>query len=129
MQGHSGRRRLGAKLLAQASNAYFEKFIEIAADNAKEAQTLQQRNARVLSKCQHPPVESKQRELAIDQRRVAALHGIFGCSGKGYGCDERTGKLIIGPDACDSDVTKAAGHVVSVTHRHTPRHSRCSSAR
>ena len=129
MQRHSGRRRLGAKLLAQASNAYFEKFIEIAADNAKEAQTLQQRNARVLSKCQHPPVESKQRELAIDQRRIAGLHGIFGCSGNGYGCDQRTSKLIIRPDVCDSDVTKAAGHVVSVIHRHTPRHSRCSSAR
>src|ERR1700693_3081614 len=71
MQRHSGRGRLGAKLLAQASDTYFEKLIQIAADDAKEPQTLQQRNARVLRKCQYPLVESQLRELSVDQRRIA----------------------------------------------------------
>ena len=79
VQRHSGRGRLGPKLLAQARDAYFEKLVEIAADDAKESKALEQRNAVILRKRQYAAVERQLRKLAVDQRRIAYLHGIFGC--------------------------------------------------
>ena len=73
MQRYAGRRRLDAELLAHTGDADLEEFVEIAADDAQEAQTLEQRDGGILRQGEDAPVEREQRKLAVDQRRRGFL--------------------------------------------------------
>ena len=72
-QGHADRRDLRAQLLAQAGHADLEELVQIAADDAQEAQPLQRRHLRIRRQRQHPPIERQQRKFAIER----------GCVGQG----------------------------------------------
>ena len=77
MQRHTGRRRLDAELLAHPGHADLEEFIQIAADDAQEAQTFEQRDGCILRQGEDAPVEREQRKLAMDQRRRGRLGGRY----------------------------------------------------
>jgi len=59
---HLLRRR---KLLLESGDADFEKLVEIAVDDAQEAQPFQRRHARILGQRQHASVEFELTELAV----------------------------------------------------------------
>ncbi len=61
---------LRAQLLLEARDANLEELVEIVADDAQEAQPLEQRNGGVLRQREHAPVECELRQLAIDRRRT-----------------------------------------------------------
>ena len=69
-----GRRHLRAQLLLDARDPDLEELVEIAADDAQEAQALEQRNIRVLRERQHAPVEVEQRQFAVDRRGDGSAH-------------------------------------------------------
>src|SRR5262249_57615597 len=77
MQRHARRWRLHTQLLAQPRDADLEELVQIAADDAQEAQPLEQRDRWILRQREHAPVERQLRELAIDQRRIARLGRVF----------------------------------------------------
>ena len=69
-QRHAGRGDLRTQLLLEAGDADLEELVEIAADDAAEAQALEQRDVGVLREREHAAVEREQRELAVDERCV-----------------------------------------------------------
>ena len=56
-------------------DADLEELVEVAADDAQEAQPLEQRNVRVLRQREDAPVEREQRQLAVDRRAASAMVG------------------------------------------------------
>jgi hypothetical protein len=129
MQRHAGRRCLDAELLAHAGHADLEKFVQIAADDAQEAQALEQRDGSVLRQREDPTVEREQRKLAIDQLRRRRLDDGFGrhrdieapwdgrCGESAHFRTQITGML------------PAADSTASARHRPAPLASRSSSTR
>src|SRR5207237_10904387 len=77
VQRGSRRRHLDAQLLAQTGDADFEKLVQVAADDAQEAQSFEQWHRGVFRHGQHAAVECEQRKLAVDKRRVAAFGRAF----------------------------------------------------
>jgi hypothetical protein len=61
-------------LLLQAGDAHFEEFVEVASDDAEEAQPLEQRNVRIGGEGEHAAVEGELRKLAIEQWRSGRFH-------------------------------------------------------
>ena len=57
---------LRADLFLEAGNADLEEFVEVAGNDAQEAQAFEQRHALVLRLCQHAAIEGKQAELAVE---------------------------------------------------------------
>ena len=76
-----GGRELGAQLLLQARDADLEEFVEVVADDAQEAQPLEQRRRGILRQREDAAVERKLRQLAVDRRRRWLLHQRGQCRG------------------------------------------------
>ena len=74
---HAETRSVLAQLLLEARNPDLEELVEIAADDAQEAQALEQRNARVGGERQDPPVERERRELTIDGWGMRKHGGVY----------------------------------------------------
>ncbi len=70
------RRDLRAELLLDARDADLEELVQVAADDAQEAQPLEQRHLGVLGQREHAPVEVEQRELAVDGRGDGRGHDV-----------------------------------------------------
>ncbi len=60
VQRHPGGRRLDAELLAHPGDADLEEFVQIAADDAQEAQTLEQRDSGILRQGEDASIEREQ---------------------------------------------------------------------
>jgi hypothetical protein len=54
-------------LLLEAGDADFEELVEVARDDAEEAQALEQRHAARRRPGQNAPVEGEQRELPVEE--------------------------------------------------------------
>jgi len=65
---------LGATLLLQSGDADFEEFVQVACEDAKEPQPLEQRHARLLGQRQDATVECELRQLAVEQRSPGQFH-------------------------------------------------------
>ena len=65
-------------LRLQAGDADLEELVQVAADDAQEAQALEQRNGRVGGLGQHAAIELEQTELAVEivLRQGALRHSI-----------------------------------------------------
>ena len=72
-----------AQLFLDAGHPHLEEFVEVAGDDADEAQPLEQRHRRIGRLREHPALELQQRQLAVDEvalfgfdplRRV--VHGV-----------------------------------------------------
>ena len=59
LQRHARWRDFRPELLPDAGHADLEELVEVAADDAEEAQPLEQRHAAVLGERQHAPIESR----------------------------------------------------------------------
>jgi hypothetical protein len=62
-----GRRPPAGDLLLQAADADLEELVEVARDDAQEAQALEQRVARVLGLLEHAAVEGEQAQFAVEE--------------------------------------------------------------
>ena len=69
---------LREELLLQPGDADLEELVEIAADDAEEAQPLEHGDRRILREREHAPVERELRQLAIDRRRIGWTHRAVG---------------------------------------------------
>ena len=65
--------RIGVLLLFQTGKAYFVKLIQVRADDAQEAQALEQRKARVFGLRQHTFIEGEHAKLAVEQRQLGRI--------------------------------------------------------
>ena len=75
-QRHPRRRQPGAQLLLEPGDADLEEFVEVVADDAQEAQPLEQRRRRILRQREDAAVERELRQLAVDRRRTWWLHRV-----------------------------------------------------
>ena len=75
---HARRRNPRQKLLLQSRHPDLEEFVEVAADDAQEAQTLEQRYRGVVRQREHAPVEREMRQLAVERRRIVWIHRAVG---------------------------------------------------
>ena len=77
-QRHARRREPRAELLLEPGDPDLEELVEIVADDAEEAEPLEQRGRRILRERQHPAIERELRQLAIDRRWTGWLHRVEG---------------------------------------------------
>ena len=54
---------------AQIRHPYHVQFVDVAGDDAKEAESLEQRRTRVLGQCQHAMLESEQAQFGTEKCR------------------------------------------------------------
>ena len=85
-RGQPVRRRCGvARMgqLAQAGDAHCVELVEVGRRDRQEAQPLEQRHLGVLGLFQHPPVEAKPAELAVEEAAGARQVGVGQILGRG----------------------------------------------
>ena len=74
IQRHARRRHLRSQLLLETGDADLEVLVEIAAEDAKKTQPLEQRHVGVLRQRENAAIECEERQLAIDRRRIGSGH-------------------------------------------------------
>ncbi len=96
-QRHARRRRVREELLLEPRDPDLEELVEVAADDAQEAQPLEHGDDGVLREGEHAPVECELRQLAIDRRRIGWTHRAVGRYGiaDGWGSLEKSGAAML----------------------------------
>ena len=72
-----GAGQIDADRLLQLGDANLEKFVQVAADDAKKAQAFEQGRVRILGLGQHAAVEFQDADFPVEKQGLRLGHGVF----------------------------------------------------